>query len=157
GNLFQLQGAFEGERVIQVSSEIEEVLFLAEDFRQGLDFFGGAQRLSHPARDFEKVFRQGRRLLFRKGSPEVGEVERQKKKRGQLGRESFGGGHADLGAAVGVKSRVRRGRDGGSEHVADRERPGPGFLGEPEGGQGVRRFAGLGDKNREVIFSEKGC
>jgi hypothetical protein len=73
-----------------------------------------------------------------------------------LSGESLGGGHADLGAGVGVDGSYGFARDHGADHVADGQRLRAFGLGFALGGDGVGGFAGLRNQHGHRVGAEDG-
>ena len=90
------------------------------------------------------------------GSAHLRQIESEQVKRGELGGEGLGGGHADLRAGVGVDRARGLARDHGADHIADGESLRTFGFGFALGGDGVGGFAGLRDQHGERVGGDDG-
>ena len=113
-DLFELEGAFEGDGVVDAAAEEEEVAGVRElpgERDDLLELGGDAGELGDVVEG----------LGVRDRAADLGEVEREGEEGGELGGEGLGGGDADLGAGVGGDGALREAGDGGADDVADGE------------------------------------
>ncbi len=154
GQLLQLQGALEGDRVAGVPAEEQHGPGVDVLPREGVDRLVLVQdRLDVVGHRLELV-EHVRDLLAVPRALHLGEVEREQVAGHQLGQEALGRGDADLRAGVGVDHRVGLARDGGAVGVADGEHPGPLRAGVPDRLQRVRGLAGLADRHHQRRVGE---
>ena len=150
GDLLELEGAFEGDGVVDAAAEEEEVAGGAEGLGElaALSIYG-TQNLLNFSGDFRKLGDEVDGLFLGDGAAELGEVEGEDEEGGELGGEGLGGGDADLRAGVGGDGALGLAGDGGADDVADGE--GFGTFGDEFalGGDGVGGLAGLGDEEAD--------
>ena len=89
------------------------------------------------------------RLVNGAAAPRQGDGEASQNR--QLGGEGLGRGDADLWPGIGFQDTVRGPRDGGFRHVDDGKNFLPPRLGVAQRRHGIRRLAGLGNKQRHSI------
>ena len=152
GNFLELQGAFQGQGVVDAPGQVQEIggleVFLADRLNLGVGFedFLEDVRQAHEFPD------HGLARFRLEPSPVVGQVHGQQIQADELGGEGLGRGHADFRAGLGVDDGVHASGDGRTHHIADGQ--GAGLFGDAlaHGGQGVGRFAGLGDEHQQGFF-----
>jgi len=101
-NLLELEGAFEGDGVMDAAAKEEEVAGVLEDFGElaALVVYRAENlfKLGGETGEFGDVV-EG--LGVGNGAADLGEVEGEDEERGELGGEGFGAGDTDLRAGVG--------------------------------------------------------
>ncbi len=152
GDLLELEGAFEGDGVVDAAAEEEEVVGGGEGFGELVALVvDGAENLFDLAGELAELVDEVEGFRIGDGSADLGEVEGEDEEGGELGGEGLGGGDADLGAGVGGDGALGFAGDGGADDVADGE--GLGAFGDELalGGDGVGGFAGLGDEEADGV------
>ncbi|MPM15727.1 hypothetical protein SDC9_62099 [bioreactor metagenome] len=149
GDLLELEGALEGDRVADVAAEEEHRGLVDESGGEVEDRGGVVQHLLHQRRQALQLLHHRGDLLAVHRPLDLRQVETEQVAGGQLGGEALRRGDADLRAGVGVDHRVGLARDGRTVGVADGQHPGVLFAGVPDGHQGVGGLAGLGDRHHQ--------
>ncbi len=109
-DFLELEGAFEGDGVVDAAAEEEEVVDAGELLGQ-LDALvvHGAEDLLELAGDQGQLGYEFRAFELRDCAADLGDVEREQEEGGELGGEGLGGGDADFRAGVGGDGALRRG------------------------------------------------
>src|ERR1051326_2135537 len=118
GNLFELERAFQCNRIIQMPPEIKEI-GLAEHFL--CDFFNLGRMIERPGNsDWKMRERLNERTskLCRKSLFGLAHVKRQEKKRRELTREGLGGCDANFRAAMSHQGEIGFARGGRAHGIA---------------------------------------
>ena len=149
GDLLQLEGALEGERIVDPASHVEEVIAIQEAFRDSSDRIILPEHNREEVRQLQEPFDHlaGERWIDE--APRQAELEREECHRCELGRERFRRGDADLDACSRIDNPVGLTGQRAAEHIADRDRSRALVPGLAQSGQGVGSLPGLGDWNRE--------
>ncbi len=145
GDLLQLQSAFEGDGVVDAAAEVKKVIAPEKLAAELLDRFVGLENRFELVRDARELLQQHLRAIGGELAANLAEVERNENQRGQLGGESFCGGHADFGPGVSVDRAAGFPGEHRADDVADGQRLGALVLGLALRGQGIGGFAGLAD------------
>ena len=162
-DFLELQGAFHGDRVAEVTSEVQEVVRLAECLCNFGDAVGELERFGNEVREFRE-FLDDVGAGFKAESALATEQERNHGKYGDLACERLGARDADFRACVQIDAAVACACDGRADSVTDGKCGCAFLLGFLEGGERVGGFAGLADGDYEctrlddgVSVAELGC
>ena len=162
-DFLELQGAFHGDRVAEVATEVQEVVRLAEGLCDFGDAVGELEGLCDEIRKFRKVLDDVGACLEAEAAL-AAEQEGYHGENGHLACERLGACDSDFRACVQVDAAVACARDGRTDSVTDGERGCAFLLGFLEGGERIGRFAGLADGeykrarlDNRVPVAEFGC
>src|SRR5262249_47994380 len=111
GNLFELEGAFERNRVVVAAAEEEEVAGVAVAAGDDLDLWGVAYYVGHLVGNGHELADQRGGSFGGEGAGAAAQMNGDQYQCGELGGECLCGGYADLGAGVGVERMVAGARD----------------------------------------------
>ena len=153
-NFLQLQSAFESDGIVNPAAEIEEIRVAEKLSAELFEFRIALENAFDLVRDARQLLHQS----FCRGRGELAadlrEIERREHQRGELSGESFGGGHPDFRAGVGVDGAIRLAGKHGADHVADGENFRTLLPRLALRRQRVGRLAGLADGDDERILVE---
>ena len=154
GQLLELQGALQGDRVVEAASQVEEVR-VADQFRGELaDRPVEGKRALHDGRHLQQPVDQLPPVDAREVLPEAPEGERDHVARRHRRREGLRGCHADLGSGVDVERPRRLARQRRSDPVGDPQHRRPAGARRLDGAQRVIRLSRLGDGDDQRVRSE---
>ncbi len=107
GDFLELQGAFEGDRVMHAAAEKQRVMLVGKALRPGFDLRFQRQRLLHLVRQAAQGGEVGGFLQRGQLAAQLGQHQRQQEQAGELGGEGLGRGDADFGAGAGEELEAR--------------------------------------------------
>src|SRR5438874_502198 len=148
-DLLQLEGAFEGDRVLRAAAEEQQISRRRELVGGLLDLLFVLQRLLDERGKLAQVLEVLARRRDVERPAQAAEANGEEEERRQLGGEGLGGSDADLRTGMRVEDVVRLAGNGGADHVADGESAGSPRLGFAEAAQGVGGLAALRDGDAE--------
>src|SRR5579883_2269134 len=156
GDFLQLEGAFEGDGVVDAAAEEEKVLGAGVDLGEFLAFLVAGKDLFELSGHAGEVEDRGLQLGWGQGPPHLAQVERKQVKGGELRGEGLGRGHANFWTGMGVDGALGLARDHGSDDVADGEGLAALAFGFALGGDGVGGLARLRDEQGDGIGGNDG-
>ncbi len=151
GKLLHLQGAFQRHGEVHAAAEEKKIWRAVEVPRE---IFELIVLLQHALELLGQCGQRRQELLGLgdgKAVARLRQVNREEVKRRQLRGEGLGGAHANFRAGVRVNGAMRFPRHHAAQHVADGQRLRKLGLGLALAGDGVRRFAGLGDQQGQRL------
>src|SRR5580700_4691011 len=151
GDLLQLKGALESDRIVDAPAEIEKI-GVTEKLASEVFVKAGLIRLQnrlHLVRDARELLHQLYRSSRSELAANLSEVRSQEKERGQLRGEGFCGGHADFRTGVGDNRSRSFARDHRAHDVANGESRRTLEFCFALSSQCVGGFAGLADADGE--------
>ena len=151
GDLLQLERAFERDRIVDAAAEIEEVGAVVELRRDLFDLLRGLERFFEDLRQLHQRVDVLAAFGLRQRVAHLGQLERKQVERDQLRGERLGGRHADLRAGVRVDGAFGFARGHAADDVADRKAPRALGFRLTQGGQRIRRFTGLRDRDGQRL------
>src|SRR5690606_26923521 len=155
GNLLQFERAFHGHGIIVAAPQEQEVAAILELFRDAPDLVVEFEDFLDLLGDFGEGFADFHAFV-RRGAAHAAQKEGDEGEYGNLGSESFGGGHAYFRSGVQVHATVGFACDAAAHHIAYAQHGGALLLGLPQGGQSVGGFAGLGDDENQSLVRDDG-
>ena len=156
GDLLQLQRALQTHGVIHVAADEEDGLMVEVMGGQILDVLLVLQHLLHAAGQQPQLVDEPVVIIPVDEPQRVGKVQSQQVQHAQLRGVGLGGGNGDLRPRPGVQHVVALLGDGAAHHVDHAQRPCAQLLGLPQGGQRVRRLAGLADDDDQRLVVHDG-
>ncbi len=121
GDLLELQGPFERDRIIHTAAEIEEILSVTVFARDLVDLPRALHRLGHQLRQVHQIMDQRPALFFVESTEMSSDMQRQQIECRQLRGKGLGARHRDLGTSMGIEHGVRFACNRGIDGIADGE------------------------------------
>ena len=153
GNFFELECAFQRNRIIDPTSEIEKVVLPVEPFRHRHEFGFSLDDAFDVSGQSHKLIQPPLPICHAQDPTHSPDVQGQEIQGHDLAGEGLGRGHADLRAATGVNHAVGFPGQRAADDVHDRQDVRTQSSGFPGGSQRIRGFSRLrqGDKHVPLL------
>ena len=151
-NLLQLQGTFQGYRILESAAQIDEIASVCKRTAQVSYFIVELQHLLHLGRNVPKLFCNLLIIVFADGTLLLTDGKCQEDKDGNLTGESLGRSNTNLRTYVNIGTRICLSCDGRTDGVTDTIDKRTALLGKLDGSQGISGFTTLGNGDDDIIL-----